>query len=102
MSDPVKHDRHPIPTKLKYELFCKLQARNTVNKRGTVICREVDSYYTPEKAIANFLKAILKAKEQTALERVVLVALRELSAVQVRDLKQRLKAYCVQEDAVGA
>ena len=102
MNDSVKHVRHVIPTKLKYELFCKLQARNTVNKRGTVICREIDAYYTPEKAITNFFKAILKAHEQTTLESVVLVALRELSASQVRDLKQRLKANCIQEDAVEA
>ena len=102
MNDSVeKHDKHVKPAKVKYEVFCKLHARNTINKRGSVICREADDYYTPEKAVTNFFKAIIKANELTALERIILVALRDLSTRQIRDLKQRLKACCVQEDVVG-
>lgn len=99
MNDSAKHIKL---AKVKYEVFCKLHTRNTINKRGSVICREVDDYYTPEKAVANYFKAIVKANELTALERIVLVALRDLSTRQIRDLKKRLKVYCLEEDAIEA
>lgn len=83
-----------------YETFCKLNTRNTIKKRGTVICRESDNYYTPEKAVDNFFNAILKAEEETALERVILVALRELTSREIHALKLRLKESCVQDDLV--
>jgi hypothetical protein len=85
-----------------YEVFCKLNTRNIIKKRGRVICRETDTYYTPEKAVDNFFNAILKAEEETALERVILVALRELTSREVSALKLRLKEHCLQEDLIEA
>ena len=76
-----------------YEVFCKLNTRNTVKKRGKVVCRDNDSFYTPEKAVENFYNAILKAEEQTALERVVLVALRDLPRREIKALGDRLKCH---------
>jgi hypothetical protein len=96
MSDQAKR------AKYIYEVFCKLNMRNTVKKRGSVICREFDDYYTPQKAVDNFFDAILKAEEITALERVILVALRELPTRQKNILKERLKEYCLQDDLIGA
>ena len=78
-----------------YETFCKLNTRNIVKKRGTLICRDSDSFYTPEKAVNNFYNAILKTEEYTALERVILVALRDLSQREIRTLSERLKEYCL-------
>lgn len=95
MSDQIKRAKHI------YEVFCKLNTRNTVQKRGSVICRESDSFYSPEKAVDNFFSAILKAEEITALERVILVALRELPTRQKNILKERLKEHCLQDDLVG-
>ena len=48
--------------------------------------------------MTSFFKAIIKATELAALERIILVALRNLSTRQIRDLKKQLKTYCVQED----
>lgn len=76
-----------------YELFCKLQTRNTVNKRGRVITRNSDAFYSSDEAIKNFFSAILRTEEQTALERVILVALRDLSQREVKALRDELKVY---------
>ena len=89
---------HITLIKVKYEIFCKLHIRNTINKRGSVICREAGDYYTPEKAVTSIFRAIIKATALPALERLILVALRNLSTRQIRDLKKQLKTYCVQED----
>ena len=90
---------YEINAKEVYETFCKLQARNTVQKRGKVICRDADAYYTPDKAVENFYNAILKAQTQelTALERVILVALRDLPTRQTRALAEKLKQQCLAE-----
>lgn len=76
-----------------YGTFCKLNTRNTVKQRGKVVCSELTAIYSPEKAVDNFYNAMLKAEEQTALERVILVALRELSTQQRRILSTRLKQH---------
>ena len=80
--------------RLIYETFCKLQARNSIRKRGRVLSHSSDSFYTPEKAIRNFYNAILKADEITALEQIILVALRDLSPREVCVLRDRLKKHC--------
>ena len=80
-----------------YKTFRKLNSRNSIKKRGAVVCHESDEYYTPEKAVSNFYNAILKVEEQTALERVILVALEDLSSRQVRALGERLKALYLEE-----
>lgn len=85
-----------------YEVFCKLNTRNTVKKRGYVICRESETYYTPEKAVENFFNAIVKAEEETALERVILVALRELTTREIRALKLRLKEECLEAELTAS
>ncbi len=92
----LKHAKHI------YEIFCKLNARNIVKKRGSVICREADYYYTPQKAVDNFFNAIMRAEEETAVERVILVALRDLPTRQINTLKERLKEFCLQQDLVQA
>jgi len=83
--DPIKR------AKTIYEIFCKLNTRNTVKKRGTIVCQDRDPFYTSEKAVDNFFNAILKAEEQTALERVILVALRDLPRREIHALAERLK-----------
>ncbi len=95
MSDQTKR------AKQIYEIFCKLNLRNTVKKRGRIICRESDDYYSPQKAIDNFFNAIVTAQEQTVLERIILVALRDLPTRQINALKSRLKEQCIQDDLVG-
>lgn len=85
-----------------YEQFCKLQTRNTVNKRGRVITRNSDAFHSSDEAIKNFFNAIMRAEEQTALERVILVALRDLSQREVSALREQLKAnYKACADAVA-
>lgn len=92
-------------TKFIYEQFCKLQTRNTVRKRGAVVTRQQDDFYTSEKAADNFFNAIMKAESQTSIERVMLVALRELSSREVSLLRERLKKHyfdCLQAEEVLA
>lgn len=79
--------------KLAYEQFCKLQNRNTVKKRGRVIARNSDAFYPSDEAVKNFFNAVLNATEQTALERIILVALRDLSQREISALREQLKVH---------
>lgn len=77
-----------------YNTFCRLNYLNTVKKRGRVMLHERDD--TLENlAVDNYFNAIVKAAgESNTLERVILVALRDLSGYQVGQLSIRLREYC--------
>lgn len=82
--------------KKTYEIFCKLNSRNTVRKRGRVMCRDVEAYYPPEKAVDNFYNAIIKASSDgSTLESIILVALRDLNHKQIQALSERLRQNCL-------
>ncbi len=88
--------------KKTYEIFCKLNSRNTVRKRGRVMCRDAEAYYPPEKAVNNFYNAIIKASSDgnSTLESIILVALRDLNHKQIQALGERLRQNCLIVEAI--
>lgn len=90
MIDQSKHAKHI------YELFCKLNARNMIKKRGTVMCCDSESS-DQEETVKSFYDAILQADETDVLEGLILDALRELTMRQSQMLCEQLKTYCFQQ-----
>lgn len=90
MIEQSKHAKHI------YELFCKLNARYMIKKRGTVVCCDSESS-DQEETVKGFYDAILQADDMDVLEGLILDALRELTMRQSQMLCEQLKAYCFQQ-----
>ena len=82
-----------------YELFCKLNARHAVKKRGTVACCDHDSSFQ-EEGVNSFYEAILEAGDEDVLKTLILDSLRELTSRQSQSLCDQLRDYCLQQQRI--